>query len=413
MDPILIDRAQRLNRKIWEIDPSNKCALIGTCLSRLELRKLAHNTVYQIPKGLDDYQLHAQFIRISDTCSTAGKSLHKYLHKKYRLAAKAYDRCQDTKALAALWKEDLAQGKIDSAWWAVLIHPQATASFLAHCYGTLHMLSHDCTNRYHRTRQRISELRTKTDMLSEVLVSERQNFRKERKELKSLINDLKAELRSQLRVQQQVEDQKRQIKQLQQTVDERERLNDLRQENNSLFGRVDELTEELTGMGDKFKQLSEQLTQLEREKETMQSRDVEHSRVIAALERTLLNHMQQEENPCTHCESKNTSSCPGINLCGKTVLYVGGLHKMVPHYRQLVEQSGGNFLHHDGGKEASRNILPKMLGSADAVLCPVDCVSHDACSCVKKMCKRYHKPFVLMRSSGLSSLARGLDEIVQ
>jgi len=86
---------------------------------------------------------------------------------------------------------------------------------------------------------------------------------------------------------------------------------------------------------------------------------------------------------------------------------------MVPHYKQLVEKHGGRFIHHDGGKEASRNILPKMLGSADAVLCPVDCVSHYACNCVKKICKRYQKPFVMMRSSGLSSLAKGLSDIVQ
>jgi SET domain-containing protein len=86
---------------------------------------------------------------------------------------------------------------------------------------------------------------------------------------------------------------------------------------------------------------------------------------------------------------------------------------MVPHYRQLVENFGGQFLHHDGGKEASRNLLPKMLITADAVFCPVDCVSHDACNCVKKMCKRFQKPFVLMRSAGLSSLAKGLNDIVQ
>lgn len=54
-----------------------------------------------------------------------------------------------------------------------------------------------------------------------------------------------------------------------------------------------------------------------------------------------------------------------------------------------------------------------MLTTADAVLCPVDCVSHDACNGVKKMCKRFQKPFVLMRSAGLSSLAKGLSDIVQ
>jgi hypothetical protein len=113
------------------------------------------------------------------------------------------------------------------------------------------------------------------------------------------------------------------------------------------------------------------------------------------------------------CGDFANGSCKGPDLCGKTVLYVGGQHSMVPQYRQLVEQYGGNFMHHDGGRENSRQLLPKMLCGADAVFCPVDCVSHDACKRVKKICKRYSKPFVMMRSSGLSSLAKGLGTITQ
>jgi hypothetical protein len=41
---------------------------------------------------------------------------------------------------------------------------------------------------------------------------------------------------------------------------------------------------------------------------------------------------------------QNTANCPGLNLCGRTVLYVGVLNKMVPHYRQMVESSGGRFI---------------------------------------------------------------------
>jgi hypothetical protein len=116
---------------------------------------------------------------------------------------------------------------------------------------------------------------------------------------------------------------------------------------------------------------------------------------------------------CAGCPDLETEHCPGPDLCGKKILYVGGLKKMVPHYRQLVENFGGRFMHHDGGVEVSRNQLPKMLGCADIVFCPVDCVSHDACTCVKKMCKHYRKPFVMMRSSGLSTLAKELNNIVQ
>ena len=46
-----------------------------------------------------------------------------------------------------------------------------------------------------------------------------------------------------------------------------------------------------------------------------------------------------------------------------------------------------------------------------AVVCPVDCVSHEACSLVKQACKGCLKPLILARSSGLSSLARSLAEL--
>jgi hypothetical protein len=42
------------------------------------------------------------------------------------------------------------------------------------------------------------------------------------------------------------------------------------------------------------------------------------------------------------------------------------------------------------------------------VFCPVDCVSHDACRRVKQHCRRQDKPFIPLRSSGLTAFAAGL-----
>jgi hypothetical protein len=49
--------------------------------------------------------------------------------------------------------------------------------------------------------------------------------------------------------------------------------------------------------------------------------------------------------------------------------------------------------------------------SADAVVCPVDCVSHEACALVKRACKNCVKPLVFSTSSGLGGLARSLAEL--
>ena len=72
---------------------------------------------------------------------------------------------------------------------------------------------------------------------------------------------------------------------------------------------------------------------------------------------------------------------------------------------------GGEFVHHDGGVEESRRLLPRLVNAVDAVVCPLDCVSHDACLCVKALCGHDLKPLKLLPSSGLSSLVRCLTEL--
>jgi hypothetical protein len=410
-------------KKIWEIESCYKCALIGTCLTRTELRSLARERVFAIETGSNDYQLHAEFIRISDRSDAKGKALHKYLTKKYQGRGKHYRYAGTDAEIKALWDQDMADGQLDSAWWSVLIHPSASAPLVGRLYGYLHMLGHDSLNNRHKEQRLNDRFRAKVAMLEEVLGSERQHHRQEQRQLKEAIRTLQQTISGQRVVEQENRVLREETAALHQQVqglqDDKgfgahlQVIDELRQTNNGLCGRIDDLTGKLGIMKEQLTAAIGQLQDMDRLRGRLEQHEAEQAREIATLEGMLMRHIVQEEPACSQCADQNTQNCPGPNLCGKTVLYVGGLHKMVPHYRQLVENFGGQFLHHDGGKEASRNLLPKMLITADAVFCPVDCVSHDACNCVKKMCKRFQKPFILMRSAGLSSLAKGLSDIVQ
>lgn len=423
MAPRMLASQPSSRRKIWEIDSCYKCALIGTCLSRVELHTLRREAVYEAPRHGDDYQLHVHFIKLSDRNDAAAKALHKYLEKKYRAASRKYMQVDTEAELVALWEADIAEGRVDSAWWSISVHATASEALVARCYGQLHMLSHDCTNRLYRDRQVLASLRAKVAMLEEVVGSERQCFRQEKRRLQQENNALQRQAaagnhhaeehrRQQIEVQQ-LRAQVNTLRQAQRSDEEQQLIEALRQANNGLFGRIDELSGEVERLRAELTRATSLLGEVQQRRGQMEQRESDQAREIASLEAMLFRHLAAEQDPCAQCADQHTANCPGLDLCGKTVLYVGGLHKMVPHYRQLVEQFGGRFMHHDGGKEASRNLLPKLLSTADAVLCPIDCVSHDACNCVKKMCKRYQKPLVFMRSSGLSSLARGLNEIVQ
>lgn len=147
---------------------------------------------------------------------------------------------------------------------------------------------------------------------------------------------------------------------------------------------------------------------LDRKCSMLQQDNAKKDAEIKRLQQALFS---KADDDCQNCSDRNTPECPGPDLCGKKILYVGGMHKLVQHYRKMIEEKGGLFLHHDGGKEIAKSRLPNMIYQADAVICPVDCVSHDACLSVKKHCKQSQKPYLMMRGSGLSSLAKGLEKI--
>jgi hypothetical protein len=191
--------------------------------------------------------------------------------------------------------------------------------------------------------------------------------------------------------------------------------NQIKQIDSSCRQQVEKLNQELINLRKQLIEAEEMIDyadqlnrDLERKCTDLENRNASQKTEIKRLQQAVFTKAGSD---CDSCQDKNTSSCPGPDLCGKKILYVGGMHKLVQHYRKMIEQAGGSFMHHDGGKEIAKSRLPNMIGKADAVLCPVDCVSHDACLSVKRHCKQSNKPYFMMRGSGLSSLAKGLEKI--
>jgi hypothetical protein len=105
---------------------------------------------------------------------------------------------------------------------------------------------------------------------------------------------------------------------------------------------------------------------------------------------------------------------PGVgqgDLHGKTLLYVGGRTNQVPKLRKLAEERGADLLHHDGGLAESSSSLARLALRADAVLFPVDCISHSAAMAVKKICKQLGKSYFPLRRSGPASFAAMIERL--
>ena len=403
-------------KKIWSIHDGWVCSVIGACFSRSELRKIAHKKQFDLNSGDSDYLLHSALVNQVTARTPRSRAINKMLDKKFRVSINRYTRVKDDKSIKALWEEDIRRGNVPGAYWAIITHPAVSEKLIGEIYGQVHMMGHDTHGDYQRDARILTALKERIGVLEEVIGSERLQYLKESKALKKELADLTA-------IEQQHIVLKEENKRLRAVVEQnvskktgtdtfKQQLDELRQHNAFLCGRIDELTVELEAGEDMLKLSGKTVENLEDIQERLQSENEELHQEIITFETAMLLKMDSSCD-CNSCEDQDTGRCPGPDLCGKTVLYVGGRQNLVPMYKRLIEKHGGCFLHHDGGIEAARTKLPKMLNTADMVVCPVDCVSHDACTCVKKICKRYQKPFVMMRSSGLSSLSKGLTKVVQ
>jgi Uncharacterized protein conserved in bacteria (DUF2325) len=101
------------------------------------------------------------------------------------------------------------------------------------------------------------------------------------------------------------------------------------------------------------------------------------------------------------------------DVAGSQVLYVGGRTHQAPQLKALVERAGGSFMHHDGGIEHSGALLPGLIGRADCIMFPIDCISHDAMGTVKRQCRLSGKPFLPLRTSSLAWFLSGLAALAR
>lgn len=421
-DLVVKQSSMSRRKKIWSFNEGHICSVVGTCLRRSELRNLAGKKQFGLGRGSSDFQLHAALVNQVCSRTIMSRTLNKILDKKYRIFINRYAKARDDQSIKMQWDEDVEKGNIPGAYWAIITHPVVSSELLGDIYGQIHMMGHDSHGDYQRDNKILEGLREKVVVLEEVLGSECRHYLEKKQVLEEALAGRRV-IEQQYSVLKRENDELRkanemlesglaeslpaiEVKSLKQQVDE------LRRYNASLCGRIDGLTTDWEDKENLLEIASHTASSLEEINSGLQAEKEELQQEIMSLEAVMLYKMDTSCG-CSVCEDQNTERCSGPELCGKTVLYVGGQHKMIPHYKKLVEKYGGRFLHHDGGKEVARARLPKMLIGADVVLCPVDCVSHDACNCVKKICKRYHKPFVMMRSSGLSSLTKGLGEVIQ
>lgn len=358
------------------------CSIVGTCLSLKETEKLARRCGYS--GDTSPYQLHIWAVEACKKAPEVAKCFQKYLCRKYRLTMNRIDEFGGAD-LGRAWQEAVREGRVMGAYWAILTRPDAPAEVISQVFAEVHMMSH----------------------------LQGAEVRDEFKELDSLRRD-NCHLREQLnRFPPRLEKVKAEKEELKRRLREKEKEYSLIKAKLQQAGKELSALRQGDGLGKMKKENQVLLRQLDAERRARERlelrlmqdtvRQLPGSCLLPAVNAAEAGPAQSPPEVCPLSEGK----CH--RFCDKCILFVGGLDRLEPHYRSLVENDfGGRFIRHDGDCRNGQARLVRLVERAEAVICPINCNSHSASLCVKKVCKDLNKPCVLMRNSGLGALKRTL-----
>jgi hypothetical protein len=393
-------------RKLWENDPQFNCSIVGTCLTMGELRKIGRKVRIAGLDGKSEMELHSFFVRSArgeGDRKVVARLMQKTLERKFHATVNRFDKAKTEGELAELWRQAREAGDIPGPYWAIVTHPAATENLVEDVFGHVHMLSHLVGASNRADLRRLKELEAERDALAEELAAVKFATR-ERTGQRLDIEDRLAESQAAGR-------------RLEETVERLQALADgsevevLRATVERLHQDLDERTRRAEAAERQLAKREGQVGRLTRSVERLDGELGEIRIENAALEQLLDGGTKVNcDGDCEGCD-ECVDAPVNVDLAGRRILYVGGRGKMTRHFRALVERSNGEFIHHDGGLEDAQSRLDDILARCDAVLCPMDCVSHAASQRTKKYCKRYAKPVVMLRSSGISSFTRGLHQL--
>jgi hypothetical protein len=366
-------------RRLWELGHACHCPLVGVGFPLGVLRKL----VDKVTSGkvvADDYEVHVGAVTECANRNRLSEALQKELERRYAAVLLRFRGAKTTEQVGELWRTAVANGDVAGAFWAGLTHPRCSSELEEQMCRDLHMVQH----------QAGACVRADIGKFNATLA---ENAR--------LTHDLgKAQQRAAALLADKSADAERHATQLMQL---RAQLVGKDSNNESLRTELEQLKESIPGLETRAK-LAERLAQMDERERALRQQ-------IAELKTEALRAVEppapiQEE---TRQVVEHVMKMP-LRLSDRAVLCVGGRSGNVATYRELIEQQGAQFAHHDGGLEDNANRLDASLAAADLVICQTGCISHSAYWRVKDYCKRTGTRCVFIDNPSISSLARGLEQ---
>ena len=389
-------------RRLWELRADYHCSICGTCLSLSDLRRVAGKAGFRVDPAASEHEVHSTFVRFASAPGRVAKAMQKVLDRKHRSAIERCRALGSEAELRAFWAASLAKGDVSGPYWALMTHPLASERLMVDLFGDVHMLSHLLGASNRADIRRLRFLEREREALSEELAGSRRRSAERDAELRQLRDERNREAESARATETRLAEAQARVREL--TAGGA--LRALEARNDALAARLEKAARDHEVECRRRAELEREVSELRssREAALIELRDL-------GAECEALEHMLASRVPGEVPAAAGPS--PTLDLGGQRIAYVGGRANLIGHFRDLIKRSNGELIHHDGGVDDSTGRLGRVLGQADAVLCPVDCVSHGACLLAKQFCKRRQKPFVALRSAGLSSFVGGLRQVAE
>lgn len=369
--------------RLIQLNQHFHCSVLGTCMSTLELRKIAGR--FMDAKTATDLEVHHEAVILASQTVPA-KALHKALDQRHAAAIARFNKIRDPNALVVLWEEALKQGEIPGAYWALLTHRDVTTEIRNKAFGDVHMLSH------------LVGAANRADIRRLVAIEHENADLRERVERQTLRSQEIAIAHDQLV----------------------ERLQEQLAQTHGQLALAHEKTRQGRPSAPAENGASLVALQTQRREQAEQSAAnalVEIARLQSEMD-VLKRHVgiQADELSAAETQLRQLSDPEGesasplqIHIEGRRILYVGGRPSSTPAIKSLVERHGGEFQRHGGGNEDRRGLLESAVAAADIVVFPVDCIDHDSAGTLKRLCVRQGIPFVPMRKASVASFAVALS----
>jgi hypothetical protein len=367
--------------RIWEFGSSLHCSIIGTCLTTAELRHILVKLKVDGADAASDHELHAMGVVLAGRREGGAKFLQKALDRRHHAAVTRYARAKDLAALVALWEESLKQGDIPGAYWAALTHPLTGDDVVKRLFGDVHMLSHLVGAANRADIRRLRQMEQENASLAAKVERQQRQLQEgfiARDDTIRRLNDMLAR-----------------------RADEPPAASDARDSQDEALG-ADALARDLN------RRLAHETARRERGERRVDELSAalkEMDRALQVARRECQSALQDLQTVEGHLAAViQPESGEALDLSGITILYVGGRANQVPQLKGLSERVGARFLHHDGGIEHSAGLLPGLVSRADHVFFPIDCISHDAATTIKKLCRQTGKIYQPLRTASLACL---------